>query len=76
MLHSVVEMTDELVPDEVQNFIQRHIDSVAQFEALPLFYISRLIKFRLIIVAIIQKKGPGTLDKWSMGGAPLHRHPL
>lgn len=29
-------MTDDLLPDEVQDFIQRHIDSVAQLEALLL----------------------------------------
>jgi hypothetical protein len=29
-------MTDELVPDDVRDFIQRHIDSVAQLEALLL----------------------------------------
>jgi hypothetical protein len=30
------EMTDELGPDDVREFIQRHIDSVAQLEALLL----------------------------------------
>jgi hypothetical protein len=29
-------MTDELVPDDVRDFILRHIDSVAQLEALLL----------------------------------------
>jgi hypothetical protein len=29
-------MTDELVPDDVRDFIQRYVDSVAQLEALLL----------------------------------------
>jgi hypothetical protein len=29
-------MTDDVLPDEVRDFIQRHIDSVAQLEALLL----------------------------------------